>query len=220
VKVLKRNKKMLLSIVSAAAALGLVMFLAFGNAAEHTESAVGPTMQDVVNSKAASPPANFTRGEALNIINDVQLTKLTEVIKGTQSNPTDVHTTIQDGNGNVTLILYNAAKGDRDHIAATLRNAGLSPITVNTFHLRGYSHCSFGVDCSAETIYRPIISGPGDVAKPVVDSAMTLKPSEAFSAAMKPDLNQDGYAASACYAYDSNDDSTYYCIATPLIWVR
>ena len=217
---MKRNKKMLLGIVSAAAALGMAMFLAFGNAAEHTESKVGPTMQDVVKTKAANPPANFTRGEALNIINDLQLTKLAEVIKGTKSNPTDEHTTIQDDNGNVTLILYNATKGDGDHIAATLRNVGLSPIIVNTFHLSGYSHCSFGVDCNAETIYRPIISGPGDVAKPLIDSAMTLNPSEAFSADMKPDLNQDGYAASACYAYNSNDYSTYYCITTPIIWVR
>ena len=186
-----------------------------------TESAVGPTVQDIVKATPASPPAIFSKGEAPQVVSGVVLGKMAEAVKGTKTDPANDLGTVKDNIGTVTLTIYNATTAGKDLIAATLKNDGSSPILINSFHLAGYSHCSFGVDCNAESLYRPVISGPEDVVKPLINTTTSLGPGEAVTAQIVPDLQQDGYSASACYAYDLNDYSTFYCITiSPIVWLR
>src|SRR5207249_4541457 len=115
------------------------------NSAVPTESAVGPTVQDIVKATPASPPAIFSKGEAPQVVSGVVLGKMAEAVKGTKTDPANDLGTVKDNIGT----------------------------------------------------------------------------GEAVTAQIVPDLRQDGYSASACYAYDLKDYSTFYCITiSPIVWLR
>jgi hypothetical protein len=123
--------------------------------------------------------------------------------------------------GDVRLILYNSTLEGQDVIVASFMNKGSKPVIVHSFLLEGYAHCDIGQDCATRTLYRPVISSEYNVVKPTTTVAEDVKRGQSLTAYMIDSLDQDGYGASACYAYDVDDPSTYHCIYTsPIHWFR
>ena len=214
------NRKTVIVSIVLASAVGLALYVVSAmQGIPQTESATGPTQQDLLQGGPATPPAQFSKGDVQQVLAGQQLEKLKVITKGTKYVSTLTNaTTVEDSTGSVSLTLYNGAIGGKDLIAAVLTNTGSAQVTID----HGSQRCTVGPDCVIVSLMRPVILlAPNPVDKPMINSTIVLNPQESFTAFIEPDLNQDGYGARGCYSYDLNDPTTHYCVSTgPITWLR
>lgn len=183
-------------------------------------------VQDKIeNIKVQTPEAVVKKGtEPEIIIKDVPLTLIAKTTEGTRpSDPPDPSLVAIDNN-EITFSLYQGNKDGIDTIAVTLENNSPDDIAVFVLGIHGFIKNGIpetGATIETQTVYRPVISDPYDVAGATTTSPSWILAGDSLTAYIQfeDNLNTQRYSANACYSYDLSDrtGNSNYCMLLPPI---
>jgi hypothetical protein len=180
--------------------------------------------EQIENIKVQTPEAVVKKGTEPEITKDVSLTLIATTTEGTRpSDPPDPSLVAIDNN-EITFSLYHGKKGSIDTVAVTLENNSPNDIAVFVLGIHGFIKNEIsetGAIMEIETVYRPVISDPYDVAGATITSPSWILAGDSLTAYIRfeDNLKTQRYSANACYSYDLSDKmrNSNYCMLLPPI---
>jgi len=213
---MKNNRLVIASIAIGIAALIAVTMYTTTVSAQSKSLPVPLTTVDTI--KAQNPAATIARGEASSVLQGIALSKISEKSQGQRQDIVDPDKSIRDSN-NILVSLHHGKFADKDIVAVTIRNTSPKTITVEVFAISGFMHGDVP-GSAVETVYRPVISDPYDVAGATTTTPELIPAGQSVTAYIQDTLNADGYGVLVSYSYDSADETTDYAISIPLTWIQ